>query len=125
MNQSEPLKNEKPSGTLERLLSKAEIDLARNRKTQEQLTLAFLSLKANFKTLKQEKIIIIDIYKNLLYNIDNTLKLIRDYKLEEFQHLKKIKEIKSQIQHYQKPVVPEPKKPKPKIYEFARYKKQD
>lgn len=126
MNQSEPLSEKKPSGTLERLLSKAEIDLTRNRKTQEQLTLAFLSLKANFKTLKSEKIIKIDSYKNILYNLDNTLRLIRDYKLEEFGHVKKIKQIKLSIQDFQKPPEPvEPKKVKPKIYEFARYKKQD
>lgn len=126
MNQTEPLNSEKkPSGTLERLLSKAELDLVRNRKTQEQLMLAFLDFRTNFKNLKEEKIIKIDTYKQLLYSIDNSLKLLRDYKIEELNHVKKIKQIKNQIQDYRKPPEPvEPKKVKTKVYEFARYRKE-
>jgi len=126
MNQVEPqTEPTKPVGTtLERLCQKAEIELNRNRKTQEQLNLAFFGLRNNFKNLKQEKIIKIDSYKQILYSIENCLKLLKDYKLEEFQHLKKIKEIKMQIQISQKPVAPiEPKKVKPKIYDFSRYQK--
>ncbi len=87
--------------------------------------LAFINFRANFKTLKQEKIIKIDSYKQLLYSIDNTLKLLRDYKIEEVGHVKKIKQIKLSIQDYHKPPEPvEPKKVKPKVYEFARYRKE-
>ena len=51
MNQVEPqTEPTKPVGTtLERLCQKAEIELNRNRKTQEQLNLAFFGLRNNFK----------------------------------------------------------------------------
>jgi hypothetical protein len=127
MNQVEPQEKEsRLNASLERLYKKAEIDLNRNRKTQEQLNLAFFGFKTNFKNLKQEKIIKLDGYKNLLYSIENCLKLLKEYKIEEFNYLKNLKEIKGQLNNYKKPLEPkEPPRPESKVYELKFIKKQD
>jgi NADH:ubiquinone oxidoreductase subunit C len=83
--------------SLERLKNKAEISLAKNRKLQEQFNLVYQTLVQNFKNLKKEKIIKIDIYQNLLFNIDKILKLLIDYKKEELELVKQIKELSNKI----------------------------
>lgn len=110
---------------LNKVAKQLETDLRSNRKTQEQLALAFSLLLSNFKSLKTEKIIKIDIYQKNVYDIEKILKVLKEYKIEELSLVKKIKQIekKKEFDHI-KPKI-KIKKEDAKIYEISNYKRKN